>query len=214
MARQFNLIPPVCEQAEYHYFQRDKVEVQLPELYHKIGESPPLSCSVLISCSPHLIFIWLHPDASPAVSGVGAMTWSPLACGLITGKYSDGVPECSRAAMKVSLIGAELLGGIPLAERRPESNSLCDRQGRGPARSALYQGFSPYSLTLKGYQWLKERVNSEEGRRQLVKIKELHLLADRLGCTAAQLAIGKKVSRVQVLQTGIQNERLETEEEN
>ncbi|KAI5615769.1 voltage-gated potassium channel subunit beta-2-like, partial [Silurus asotus] len=108
VARQFNLIPPVCEQAEYHYFQRDKVEVQLPELYHKIG--------------------------------VGAMTWSPLACGLITGKYSDGVPECSRAAMK-------------------------------------------------GYQWLKERVHSEEGRRQLAKIKELHLLADRLSCTAAQLAI-------------------------
>lgn len=37
VARQFNLIPPVCEQAEYHFFQRDKVEVQLPELYHKIG---------------------------------------------------------------------------------------------------------------------------------------------------------------------------------
>uniref|UniRef100_A0A3B3RSH6 Voltage-gated potassium channel subunit beta-1 n=1 Tax=Paramormyrops kingsleyae TaxID=1676925 RepID=A0A3B3RSH6_9TELE len=108
VARQFNLIPPVCEQAEYHYFQRDKVEVQLPELYHKIG--------------------------------VGAMTWSPLACGLITGKYNDGVPDSSRAAMK-------------------------------------------------GYQWLKERVSSEEGRRQLAKIKELHLLADRLGCTAAQLAI-------------------------
>ncbi|CAL8303446.1 voltage-gated potassium channel subunit beta-2 isoform X1 [Gadus morhua] len=108
VARQFNLIPPVCEQAEYHYFQRDKVEVQLPELYHKIG--------------------------------VGAMTWSPLACGLITGKYSEGVPDCSRAAMK-------------------------------------------------GYQWLKERVNSEEGHRQLAKIKELHLLADRMGCTAAQLAI-------------------------
>uniref|UniRef100_A0A4W4G3K2 NADP-dependent oxidoreductase domain-containing protein n=1 Tax=Electrophorus electricus TaxID=8005 RepID=A0A4W4G3K2_ELEEL len=108
VARQFNLIPPVCEQAEYHYFQREKVEVQLPELYHKIG--------------------------------VGAMTWSPLACGLITGKYSDGVPECSRAAMK-------------------------------------------------GYQWLKERVHSEDGRRQLAKIKELHLLANRLGCTAAQLAI-------------------------
>ncbi|XP_061595649.1 voltage-gated potassium channel subunit beta-2-like isoform X2 [Cololabis saira] len=108
VARQFNLIPPVCEQAEYHYFQRDKVEVQLPELYHKIG--------------------------------VGAMTWSPLACGLITGKYSEGVPESSRAAVK-------------------------------------------------GYQWLKERLNSEEGRRQMAKIKELHLLADRLGCTAAQLAI-------------------------
>ncbi|CAB1333010.1 unnamed protein product [Coregonus sp. 'balchen'] len=70
VARQFNLIPPVCEQAEYHYFQRDKVEVQLPELYHKIG--------------------------------VGAMTWSPLACGLITGKYSEGVPDISRANIKMT----------------------------------------------------------------------------------------------------------------
>jgi hypothetical protein len=37
VARQFNLIPPICEQAEYHLFQRDKVEVHLPEIYHKIG---------------------------------------------------------------------------------------------------------------------------------------------------------------------------------
>ncbi|XP_075062557.1 voltage-gated potassium channel subunit beta-3 isoform X2 [Mixophyes fleayi] len=68
VARQFNLIPPVCEQAEYHLFQREKVETQLPELYHKIG--------------------------------VGSMTWSPLACGLITGKYSESVPEKSRASCK------------------------------------------------------------------------------------------------------------------
>lgn len=108
IARQFNLVPPVCEQAEYHYFQRDKVELHLPELYHKIG--------------------------------VGAMTWSPLAGGLLTGKYNDGVPESSRAA-------------------------------------------------IKGYAWLKERLCSDEGKKQLSKIKDLHLLADRLNCTAAQLAI-------------------------
>lgn len=41
MARQFNLIPPVCEQAEHHLFQREKVEMQLPELYHKIGSKSP-----------------------------------------------------------------------------------------------------------------------------------------------------------------------------
>uniref|UniRef100_A0A3Q3LPY9 Voltage-gated potassium channel subunit beta-1 n=1 Tax=Mastacembelus armatus TaxID=205130 RepID=A0A3Q3LPY9_9TELE len=108
IARQFNLVPPVCEQAEYHYFQRDKVELHLPELYHKIG--------------------------------VGAVTWSPLACGLLTGKYNEGVPESSRAAMK-------------------------------------------------GHAWLKERLCSDEGKKQLRKIKELHLLADRLNCTPAQLAI-------------------------
>ncbi|XP_058479661.1 voltage-gated potassium channel subunit beta-2-like isoform X1 [Solea solea] len=108
VARQFNLVPPVCEQAEYHYFQREKVELQLPELYHKIG--------------------------------VGAMTWSPLACGLLTGKYNEGIPESSRAAMK-------------------------------------------------GHAWLKERLCSDEGKKQLSKIKELHLLAEKLNCTPAQLAI-------------------------
>lgn len=34
-------------------------------------------------------------------TGVGAMTWSPLACGIITGKYENGIPESSRASMKV-----------------------------------------------------------------------------------------------------------------
>uniref|UniRef100_A0AAQ4NMV8 NADP-dependent oxidoreductase domain-containing protein n=1 Tax=Gasterosteus aculeatus aculeatus TaxID=481459 RepID=A0AAQ4NMV8_GASAC len=82
--------------------------------------------------------VLLPESACP--SGVGAMTWSPLACGLLTGKYNGGVPESSRAAMK-------------------------------------------------GYAWLKERFHSDEGKKQLSKIQELHLLADRLNCTAAQLAI-------------------------
>ncbi|XP_072314853.1 voltage-gated potassium channel subunit beta-2-like [Eucyclogobius newberryi] len=108
VARQFDLVAPVCEQSQYHYFHRDKVELQLPELYHKIG--------------------------------VGAVTWSPLACGLITGKYNDGVPESSRA-------------------------------------------------TVQGYSWLRERLCSDEGKKQLSKIRELHQVAERLNCTAAQLAI-------------------------
>ncbi|XP_070365714.1 voltage-gated potassium channel subunit beta-1 isoform X1 [Equus asinus] len=108
VARQFNMIPPVCEQAEYHLFQREKVEVQLPELYHKIG--------------------------------VGAMTWSPLACGIISGKYGNGVPESSRASLKC-------------------------------------------------YQWLKERIVSEEGRKQQNKLKDLCPIAERLGCTLPQLAV-------------------------
>uniref|UniRef100_A0A8C5C425 Voltage-gated potassium channel subunit beta-1 n=1 Tax=Gadus morhua TaxID=8049 RepID=A0A8C5C425_GADMO len=108
VARQFNLIPPVCEQAEYHLFQREKVEVQLPELYHKIG--------------------------------VGAMTWSPLACGIISGKYENGIPETSRASMK-------------------------------------------------SYQWLKEKIVSEDGRKQQAKLKELGHIAEKLGCTLPQLAV-------------------------
>ncbi|KAJ1088116.1 hypothetical protein NDU88_001275 [Pleurodeles waltl] len=108
VARQFNLVPPVCEQAEYHLFQREKVEIQLPELYHKIG--------------------------------VGAMTWSPLACGIISGKYANGVPESARASLKC-------------------------------------------------YQWLKDKIVSEEGRQQQSKLKDLSPIAERLGCTLPQLAV-------------------------
>ncbi|XP_075251373.1 voltage-gated potassium channel subunit beta-2-like [Convolutriloba macropyga] len=37
VARQFNLIPPIADQSEYHMFNRAKIETQMPELYHKIG---------------------------------------------------------------------------------------------------------------------------------------------------------------------------------
>ncbi|XP_057356908.1 voltage-gated potassium channel subunit beta-3 isoform X2 [Manis pentadactyla] len=107
MARQFNLIPPVCEQAEHHLFQREKVEMQLPELYHKIG--------------------------------VGSVTWSPLTS-LITTKYEERVPDTCRA-------------------------------------------------TIKGYQWLKYKVQSEEGKKQQAKVMDLLPIAHQLGCTVAQLAI-------------------------
>ncbi|KAM9441831.1 voltage-gated potassium channel subunit beta-1-like isoform 3-T3 [Salvelinus alpinus] len=110
VARQFNLIPPVCEQAEYHLFQREKVEVSFQNSNHKIG--------------------------------VGAMTWSPLACGIITGKYQNGIPET-----------------------------------RGIHES---------------YQWLKEKIVSEDGRKQQAKLKELGHIAEKLGCTLPQLAVGER----------------------
>ncbi|KAM4737088.1 voltage-gated potassium channel subunit beta-2-like [Anableps anableps] len=108
VARQFNQIPPICEQAEYHMFQREKVEVQLPQLYHKIG--------------------------------IGAMTWSPLACGIISGKYQSGIPPFTRAS-------------------------------------------------LKGYEWIKDKIMSEEGHREQLKLDELEALSERLQCTLPQLAI-------------------------
>lgn len=35
--RQFNCVPPIVEQSEYHMFCREKAELHLPELYNKIG---------------------------------------------------------------------------------------------------------------------------------------------------------------------------------
>ncbi|XP_051851722.1 voltage-gated potassium channel subunit beta-3 isoform X4 [Antechinus flavipes] len=108
VARQFNLIPPACEQAEYHLFQKDKMETQLPELYHKIG--------------------------------VGSVTWSPLAYGVITSKNEGRIPETCRG-------------------------------------------------TIKSYQWLKDKVQSEDGKKQQVKVMDLLPIAHQLGCTVAQLSI-------------------------
>lgn len=47
----------------------------------------------------------------------------------------------------------------------------------------------------QGYQWLKDKILSEEGRRQQAKLKELQAIAERLGCTLPQLAIGNGLGR-------------------
>ena len=69
--------------------------------------------------------------------GIGATVWSPLASGLLTGKYNDGVPPDSRA-------------------------------------------------TIKGYEWLSERILDPAGIR---KVRKLAPIAQDLGCTLAQLAL-------------------------
>ena len=86
---------------------------------------------------------------------LGLTTWSPLASGVLTGKYNDGVPQGSR-------------------------------------------------LDTKGYEWLKERLESGEGKRQLQKVRELTGVADDLGCTTAQLALAwcLKNPRVSTVITG------------
>ncbi len=73
--------------------------------------------------------------------GLGTTIWSPLASGLLTGKYNDGLPIDSR-------------------------------------------------LNLPGYEWLKRRYQSEEGKTQIAKTRELSTLGHELGMTTGQLAIG------------------------
>jgi voltage-dependent potassium channel beta subunit len=69
--------------------------------------------------------------------GLGLTTWSPLASGLLTGKYIDGIPEGSRA-------------------------------------------------TLPGYEWLQGMLTDPRRNKKVGAFKEL---ADKLGCTLAQLAL-------------------------
>ena len=41
---------------------------------------------------------------------------------------------------------------------------------------------------------MKDRILSDEGRRQQAKLRELAVIAERLGCSMSQLAIGKLMS--------------------
>ena len=72
--------------------------------------------------------------------GLGTTIWSPLASGVLTGKYAEGIPDGSRLAL-------------------PE------------------------------YDWLRERMETEEGRAKIAKAGELQGVADDLGISMAQLAI-------------------------
>ena len=67
----------------------------------------------------------------------GNTTWSPLASGLLTGKYKDGIPADSRAS-------------------------------------------------LAGYGWLAEQLTDRDA---VAKVERLRPIADRLGCSIAQLAL-------------------------
>ena len=72
--------------------------------------------------------------------GLGATIWSPLASGLLTGKYNNGIPEGSR-------------------------------------------------LTLKGYEWLRDRFTNEAGKAKIEKVKQLTGLAEELGTSMTRLAL-------------------------
>lgn len=67
-----------------------------------------------------------------------------------------------------------------------------DKASRGNSCLHLEGQRSPLTWVSpsQGYQWLKDKILSEEGRRQQAKLKELQAIAERLGCTLPQLAIG------------------------
>lgn len=75
VAREYHLIPPTMEQPQYNMLTRYRVEVEYSRLYR-------------------------HDTV-----GLGTTIWSPLASGLLTGKYNDGIPADSR----INLPGYEWL---------------------------------------------------------------------------------------------------------
>ncbi len=67
--------------------------------------------------------------------GVGSIAFSPLAQGLLTGRYLDGVPEGSRATQGKSLKETHLAPGI--VERLRGLNDLARERGQTLAQMAL-----------------------------------------------------------------------------
>ena len=44
-------------------------------------------------------------------------------------------------------------------------------------------------MTTEGYEWLRKRLESEEGQARLASVRKLADVASELGCTTAQLAL-------------------------
>lgn len=80
--------------------------------------------------------------------GLGTTIWSPLASGILTGKYGQGIKD-----------------------------------GR---------------LSLPGYEWLRKRYETPEGRSRIEKVEQLRPVAKDLDCTLAQLALAWAVANPNV----------------
>jgi L-glyceraldehyde 3-phosphate reductase len=80
---------------------------------------------------------WIEPDVLDAIGelGVGCIAFSPLAQGMLTSKYLDGIPEGSRASWPSSL-SPELLTDEALEKIRA-LNEIASRRGQTLAQMAL-----------------------------------------------------------------------------
>ena len=80
---------------------------------------------------------WIEPDLLDAVGelGVGCIVFSPLAQGMLTDKYLDGIPEGSRASRPSSL-SPNLLSEEALARIRA-LNEIASARGQTLAQMAL-----------------------------------------------------------------------------
>jgi len=80
---------------------------------------------------------WIEPDVLDAVeeAGVGVITFSPLAQGMLTDKYLNGIPEGSRASQNTSL-SPDLLTDEVLEKIRG-LNEIAQRRGQSLAQLAL-----------------------------------------------------------------------------
>jgi L-glyceraldehyde 3-phosphate reductase len=80
---------------------------------------------------------WIEPDLLDALGelGIGCIVFSPLAQGMLTDKYLDGIPEGSRASRESSL-SPDLLTSEALEKIRA-LNEIAGRRGQSLAQMAV-----------------------------------------------------------------------------
>jgi aryl-alcohol dehydrogenase-like predicted oxidoreductase len=110
--RQFNCPLPICEQSEYHFLCREKIEISLPEVYNKLGfpiirfpicifvKDP---CSLKSQVASNDDYNWKSSNSRSTCDylGVGLMTWSPLTMGFSASKGEETFPNFHRMSFKV-----------------------------------------------------------------------------------------------------------------
>jgi L-glyceraldehyde 3-phosphate reductase len=80
---------------------------------------------------------WIEPDLLDelAAGGIGCIVFSPLAQGLLTDRYIDGIPEGSRAS-KPGTLSTDMLNEENLARVRA-LNGVAQRRGQSLAQMAI-----------------------------------------------------------------------------
>ncbi|KAE8804012.1 putative voltage-gated potassium channel subunit beta [Hordeum vulgare] len=98
VANRLDLVGPIVEQPEYNLFSRHKVPpppLLLPRLVQ-----PILLHSAAAAAAANLDLVESEFVPLYSTYGIGLTTWSPLASGVLTGKYSKGnIPPESRFAL-------------------------------------------------------------------------------------------------------------------
>jgi L-glyceraldehyde 3-phosphate reductase len=81
---------------------------------------------------------WIEPELLDALGdeGIGCIVFSPLAQGMLTRKYLDGIPEGSRAAVKDGSLSPDLLTEQSLAHVRA-LDAMAQERGQSLAQMAL-----------------------------------------------------------------------------
>jgi voltage-dependent potassium channel beta subunit len=107
----------------------------------------------------------VETDVLPAAQrhGMGLMAWSPLASGLLTGKYDDGVPDDSRFA-RIGWVRKQVLQDH-LVERVKAFRGLADEVGCSRAQLALswaaaQPGMSSILLGVNSTEQLEENLGA------------------------------------------------------